>query len=461
MASSRRQFLIRSAAYAAGFTALAQWARTAVFKKDAQPDNFGRYGPLTSDPRELLDLPRDFSYTIISRSGQPMDDGYLVPGNPDGMATFAGPDGATILLRNHELSPDESPGPFGDANVRLKPSDQPLLYDFGGGQTPHLGGTTTVVYDTKRRNVVRQFLSLAGTSRNCSGGPTPWQSWISCEETVIKAGAEGDFRNDKDHGYNFEVPAHHLPALTKPVPLTDMGRFNHEAVAVDPQTSIVYQTEDRDDGLLYRFVPRSPGQLVAGGQLQALRLNDAPSIDMRNWGSTSNIAVGRKMHVEWFNLEDVTSPADDLRYRGFAQGAARFARGEGMWYAGGQVYFASTSGGREQKGQIWRYVPSPSPDKNRPAEGGTLELFVEPNDSRLLESADNLTAAPWGDLIVCEDREGDVVRLVGITPHGQPYTFANSHAQSEFSGVTFSPDGSTLFVNIQHKGLTLAITGPW
>ena len=462
MSSSRRQFLVRSAAYAAGFTALARWDGTnSAIKGSTSCDNFGRYGRLVPDPMGLLDLPRDFSYSIVSRSGQLMDDDYLTPARPDGMATFPGPDGTMILLRNHELSPNESPGPFGEENVLLKQTDKPLLYDVGRGQTPHRGGTTTVVYDTKRRKVVRQFLSLAGTSRNCSGGPTPWRTWISCEETVIKAEAKGDYFSDKDHGYNFEVPVSRTPGVTKAVPLVDMGRFNHEAVAVDPLTSIVYQSEDRDDGLLYRFVPRSPGQLAAGGQLQALRIVDEPSKDMRNWDGDGNVVVGQKLHVEWFDIDGTTSPFDDLRYRGFDRGAARFAHGEGMWYAAGQVFFACTCGGREKKGQIWKYVPSPSPDKQRPANTGILVLYIEPNDSRLLEAADNLTAAPWGDLIVCEDRDDEVVRLVGIAPDGQLYTFANSHARSEFSGVTFSPDGSTLFTNIQDQGLTIAIAGPW
>ena len=69
--------------------------------------------------------------------------------------------------------------------------------------------------------------------------------------------------------------------------------------------------------------------------------------------------------------------------------------------------------------------------------------------------------APWGDLIVCEDGGGDQY-LVGVTPAGELYKFGhNAISSSEFAGATFSPDGSTLFVNIQGNGLTLAITGPW
>ena len=124
-----------------------------------------------------------------------------------------------------------------------------------------------------------------------------------------------------------------------------------------------------------------------------------------------------------------------------------------MWYSEGQIFFACTNGGKKQTGQIWRLVPGSSSD--------TLELFIEPNNSALLESADNLTVAPWGDLVVCEDREGDEVRIIGVTPQGELYTLACNHLQTEFAGVTFSPDGSTLFVNLQHRGMTVAITGPW
>jgi secreted PhoX family phosphatase len=182
---------------------------------------------------------------------------------------------------------------------------------------------------------------------------------------------------------------------------------------------------------------------------------------MRNWGRWPTVEAGKRLQVEWFDLDDVQSPADDLRLRGFDQGAARFARGEGMWYASGEVYFACTRGGRERKGQIWKYMPWPAPDGRQAGHSGTLELFVEPNDTRVLESADNLTAAPWGDIIICEDREDAQVRILGITPYAEAYTFANGHQRTGFSGVTFSPDGSTLFVNIQEHGLTLAITGPW
>jgi uncharacterized protein len=462
MNRSRRDFLIRSSSYSMGMAALSKWF---VLDQASAAGDLGepsaKYGPLVSDPHNLLDLPKGFCYQIISKAGQTMDDGYITPGRPDGMGTFLSDEGYTVIVRNHELLPDQGPGPFGVDNSLLREADAPKLYDRGGGRTPHHGGTTTLVYDTKRGHVVRTFLSLAGACRNCAGGPTPWNTWITCEETVIQAGAaiEGEYYSDKDRGYNFEVPATSKPGLVDAIPLLEMGRFYHEAVAVDPSTSIVYQTEDREDGLIYRYIPHRPERLRDGGRLQALCLADAESVDTRNWSDRSRISMGDKLPVRWLDLEEVQSPQDDLRYRGYDVGAARFARGEGMWYAERQMYFACTNGGPSKKGQIWRL--SLDDETNAKGAGGQLSLFVEPNDSRMLESADNLTAAPWGDLVVCEDRDQETVRLVGITPDGGLYTLANSHARSELAGAAFSPDGSTLFVNVQHRGLTLAITGPW
>ncbi len=452
MMPSRRDFLVRSSVFAAGFCALRNTFRNPVWAKEAT--SIAPYGPLIEDPNGIFDLPAGFQYRVISTSGLPMSDGLITPGKPDGMATFEGPDGLTILVRNHELMPFEGPGAFGKFNELFGKIDPEKVYDRGGDKLPHRGGTTTLIYDTREQKVVRDFLSLAGTTRNCAGGPTPWNSWITCEETVIRPGEKTDSDSliEQDHGYCFEVPATAEASLAPAIPLIDMGRFNHEAVAVDPETGIVYLTEDRDDGLIYRFLANQPGKLAAGGRLQALRLRDSSSLDTRNWDQ-QNIEIGKQYPIGWIDMTEVTAPEDDLRLRGFTDGAARFARGEGMWYSEGQIFFACTSGGKNKTGQIWRLLP----DKG----GDLLELFIEPNDSALLESADNLTVAPWGDLMVCEDHPGMDIRIVGVTPAGKLYTFASNHLQTELAGITFSPDGSTLFVNLQNSGMTMAITGPW
>jgi hypothetical protein len=162
------------------------------------------------------------------------------------------------------------------------------------------------------------------------------------------------------------------------------------------------------------------------------------------------------------DIEDVESPLDDLRLQGFRKGAARFARGEGMWYADGEIYFACTNGGAHEVGQIFKYVPSRYEGTARETDTpGTLELFIESSDQNLLKNCDNLTIAENGNLFICEDA-ADTCKIVCITPEGKLFEFArNSYTKSELAGACFSPDGETLFVNIQKNGQTLAITGPW
>ena len=387
-----------------------------------------------------------------------MDDGLLVPGQHDGMAAFAGPEGRTILVRNHELDYGESSA-FGERDELLRLVDAARLYDRRPGAPIAPGATTTLVYDTRAGKLERHFLSLAGTLRNCAGGPTPWGTWISCEEPEVM----GPEPRHTSHGYAFEVPASPTPGLAAAVPLKAMGRFRHEAIAVDPRSGIVYLTEDRPDGLFYRFVPNAPGRLAAGGALQALVILDRRSAETFNFAARDVVPVGVPLAAGWVGVDDVEAPADDLRLQGFAKGAARLARSEGLAFGSGALWIACTDGGAARKGQLWRYVPDADEDPRRTAgkAAGRLELFAEPNDGAVVDGPDNLVLAPWGDLFLCENGPGEnFVR--GVTPAGEPYPFArNAMNASEFAGATFAPDGTTLFVNMQEPGLTLAITGPW
>ncbi len=465
----RRNFLRQSSLVSMGFVSLQAFVSACSSGGSSIPSggisSFPEslsegYGPLLKDPEGILTLPKGFSYKIISRQGDKMSDGFFVPGLADGMATFAAPDGRAIVIRNHEVSPgNPEQGPFGKNMELLGDLSSEMLYDYGKGELPCLGGTTTFVYNGSTGEVEEEYLSLTGTIRNCAGGPTPWGSWISCEENTSTANKQ----LEKNHGYNFEVPASITPLLAHPIPLKEMGRFNHEAVCVDSRTGIVYQTEDRGDGLIYRYIPHTTGELHKGGKLQALAIKGSQSFDTRNWAklNAEKMEIGVPYEVSWVDLKDVESPNDDLRLQGFEAGAARFARGEGMWYGEGEVYFACTNGGVREHGQVFRYTPSPQEGQTgEEQEPGKLELFVEPNDTDIVESCDNLTIAPNGDLILCEDK--GTPRIVGLKQNGEMYHLAkNVGFQSEFAGACFSPDGRTLFVNIQGPGLTLAITGPW
>jgi hypothetical protein len=286
---------------------------------------------------------------------------------------------------------------------------------------------------------------------------TPWGTWISCEENCETSGDVCLL----NHGYAFELPISTEPRIVKPVPLKAMGRFTREGIAVDPKSSIIYQTEDKTDCVFYRFIPNNPEALTEGGRLQCLAVEGKPQLDTRNW-KVQKIPPGEVFNTSWIDLFYPDSEEDDLRLRAYVKGAARFASCEGIFYHDGAVYFVCTNGGTDAKGQVWRYFPSPyestPQEKNSP---GRLELFVEPNDPNVLEHPDQMTVAPWGDLFVCEDGSGDQY-VVGITQDRQIYKFArNALDQTELAGVCFSPDETTMFLNNMASGLTFAVTGPW
>ena len=441
----RRRFIGATATAFAALAASGCMTRGAAPAAPSAGNGFTGYGPLMPDPAGLLDLPQGFSYRVISRLGDAMSDGGTVPDKADGMGCFDLGNGEWALVRNHELVPTDDAG-------------GPIAKGFGKRNGAFVsGGTTTVVLDAATLAVKRQFRSLGGTIRNCSGGTTPWGSWLTCEEAPTGPGQRYGDGLERNHGWVFEVPAS-ATGLVDPVPLTAMGRFNHEAAVVDPVTGHVYMSEDRDDGVFYRFIPAVPGDLAKGGRLQAMVLDGLT--DTRNWTAAA-MPLGQSYGVSWIDLDNPEAPADDLRQRAAARGAALIARGEGLHMgvsrSRSEVYLCSTSGGAMQCGQIFRLVPgiAGAPDR--------FELFFESASLEQFNFGDNLTVAPSGHLIVCEDQYTDVVdnHIRGITPDGRPYDLARLRAQTELAGGCFSPDGRTLFVNAYAPTATLAITGPW
>ena len=283
-------------------------------------------------------------------------------------------------------------------------------------------------------------------------------SWLTCEESVLTASEH----IGQDHGYAFEVPAQ-SQGLVAPVPLKEMGRFNHEAACVDPRTGIVYLTEDRGDSLFYRFIPNVRQKLDQGGKLQALVVKGKPMFDTRNW-QNPDMPLHQEFECEWIDLEDVESPKDDLRQRGYTSGAALFARGEGLHFGEDEMYFCCTNGGAKKLGQIMRYKPSEFEGESAEQQSpGKLSLFVESVSEAAFNYGDNVAIAPNGHLIVCEEQYSDEVnnKLRGVTTDGRLYDFAKVRWQTEPAGACFSPDGQTMFVNLYSPTLTLAITGPW
>lgn len=383
------------------------------------------YGALVPDPAGVLDLPPGFSYVVLQRIGEPMSDGHRVPGRPDAMAAFPGPKGEIILMRNHELSLTDAAfaGPY-------YPDQEPAPEAYDGAAP---GGVTRVVVDPETLAVKSSNLVLVGTLRNCAGGPSPW-GWISCEETV-----------DPGHGFAF-VCRTDAEVVQPPQRISGYGRYRHEAACVHPQTRVAYLTEDRDDGCLYRFVPADVSDPFTG-TLQALRVVGEPVY------ATTNMAVGERRAIEWIDVPEPVPTGDTVRSKCHALGAAVIVRGEGIWFHEGAVYVASTSGGPIGAGQIFRVEDR--------LGGASIELIARSEDAEVLSHPDNITLAPWGHLYLVEDSGGDNhVRVV--TPAGELFDFArNVLSNSEMCGVCFSPDGSTMFVNIQGDGLTLAIRGPF
>ena len=442
---NRREFISASAASLA-YLGFGRWLHGEEITDQIALPKAIDFGGLVSDPAGVLDLPRGFTAQRIGVTGQPMRDGIPTPARADGMAAFAGPAGSILLVCNHENDPRQGMDFY-------KHPQQRFIFDKGHRLPPAGGGTTTIRYNPQTGEAER-WLSLAGTLRNCAGGPTPWNSWLSCEESVAKAN-ERDL--EQDHGWIFEVPATAEPQLVEPKPLRAMGRFNHEAAAVHPDGPI-YLSEDRGDGCLYRFLPNERRNLLAGGRLQALVIEGKPSLN-----TARGIVPGTQMRVSWMDCEDVESPNDDLRLRSRAQGAAIFSRGEGLRMDGkAACWLTCTSGGNQQLGQVWMYRPAEGEGTaNEVAGTASMTLIAQPAEKSVLRHPDNITVTPWGDALVAEDGPPGN-RLIGVRSDGSSYVFAQNKLNgSELAGICFAPDGQTAFVNIQVPGLTLAIRGPF
>jgi secreted PhoX family phosphatase len=317
-----------------------------------------------------------------------------------------------------------------------------------------------LIVDAATRLPRRDFVSLAGTAANCAGGRTPWRSWITCEETFD--GPNVGFV--KKHGYCFEVPVD-ATSIADAVPLTSLGRFIHEAVAVDPATSIVYLTEDTATAGFYRFVPSKRGVLAAGGRLQMLAVLGTPRFD-----TTRGRKRGDRFAVQWVDILD-PDPAsfaarpDAVFNQGYIRGGALFRRLEGAIWSGRSIIFSSTTGGDAAAGQLWEYIPPRRRTTNVHSEtGGELRMLYESTSRAELNMPDNLTVR-GSNVLICEDNGSPEHFLRFLTPAGSIINFARNivpgFENTELTGATFTDDGSTLFVNIQRPGLTLAIWGAW
>ncbi|MEV6988849.1 alkaline phosphatase PhoX [Streptomyces sp. NPDC093228] len=420
------------------------------------------YGPLIPDPKGVLALPAGFRYRVITHSGKTtLESGEFTPSNHDGTATFDGPRGTTLLVNNHELK-----GPRADWKYPV-PLTEGLVYD------PAASGGCTVV--EVRHDHVAEWVGIAGTSTNCAGGSTPWGTWLTCEETEDKAGQSG---MTKDHGYVFEVDPEDRRANRHPRPIKALGRYAHEAVVVDPKRGHLYLTEDASgpNGLLYRWTPpegfhHGRGRLRTladeAGRLQAFKCFDSGGRYVDDLSRATRI--GTVYGVDWVDVPDRDAKTVSIRSQFGAGAVTRARKLEGMWWSDGGAYIVSSYAREESPvqhdGQVWFYDP-----RRRTLTLKVL-LGVNPDPAKdgAFDGPDNITVSPYGGLVIAEDGEG-VQHLFGATDSGRTYPIARNDLNigteeepeySEFTGVTFSPDGKTLFANIQDPGIMVAVTGPW
>jgi secreted PhoX family phosphatase len=453
---------------------------------------------------ELVKLPKGWSYNTMSFYGDPTTNAGPVSSKHDGGAAFIGNDGYIHYLRNHE--------PRFDYRTETREYPGVAVYDAGGAY----GGITDVVIDPKTGRHVRTETKLLGTAGNCSGGPMPWGAWLTCEEDMVNAGGappsnlSGPAR-EKDHGFVFEVP---LDGEVTAQPLKEMGRFNHEAVVIDPKSGFLYMTEDKRFSGIYRFKPAvrqgkkaipahhmRAGDLAKGGKLSMLRIVSHPNAQTQAWNRLPDEDPPPTFTIDWVDIDDpllrdgpgtsgisssgelLDGPEKGVFSQGWAKGGASFRRGEGMWYSKGKIYFTATDGGPASRGQVWELEP----------DTDTLRLiFVSPGTS-VLALPDNLISTPGGGLLLCEDHSSSThaQRLIGLRPDGStlvvaennyivtlqdvvnmgrdpllfgftPSSTASSvrrHLGAEWAGASFI--GDWLIVSLYEPGVTLTIKGDW
>ena len=319
-------------------------------------------GPLGAADVDGIRLPEGFSIRVVARSGEAVvPDGHLWHAWPDGGATFATEDRGWIYVSNSEL--------------------------------PVVGGVGALRFDADGE-IIDAYPILEGTNVNCAGGPTPWGTWLSCEEL--------------DRGRVFETdPWGEVEAVERPA----LGRFKHEAAAVDPDQGCVYLSEDESDGCLYRFVS---GDVDENGHMSLEE------------GELQVAVVDEAGGVTWAPVPDPLAEGE-LPTRQQVAEATVFDGGEGLWWFEGVVYLSTKGDNR-----IWAY------DTIAQTITTLYDRATTPNPDALY-GVDNLTVSACGDVLVAED--GGQMRIVAVLPSGElkPLVQIEGHEDSEITGPAFDP----------------------
>ncbi|MGH8969541.1 MAG: alkaline phosphatase PhoX [Actinomycetes bacterium] len=468
---TRRSFLGRGAATTLGIAlagSLEPLAGAAGVEREGRSRFAGHrddgYGPLVDDPDGRIALPEAFSYTVVAQSGVTMlDDGvHRTPSSPDGTASFVRRGGnGSVLVNNHEI---RGLGPL----THGVPKDDPrLVYDPGPGAN---AGTTNIVVD-KDGDRVREYVSLAGTHTNCAGGKTPWQTWLTCEETdLVPVAGNGLTRR---HGYVFEVDPYRRKANRDPHPIKALGRFEHEALAVDPETWQIYETEDANapHGMFYRWTPPSRALPLERRSLRALD-DDAGTLEALSASTAGGAHVpdlcvavepGTTYDVKWVEVPDRDATTVRIRQQFTDAQVTRSRKLEGAWWGRGGAYFVASFARQSDgsavvhDGQVWFYDPL----------AHTIELKLRfaragAANSTSPDGPDNITVSPYGGVILAEDGGGKQ-HLIGSTGPLNTYFLARNDlpGDGEFTGPNFSRNKKVLFANVFNPGHVFAITGPW
>lgn len=487
MTMNRRQLLNTGAASGAGLLAGAALlqsgaARAAGDRPGSDDQDHPLFPPLESSEGDLLALPPGFSYEVVAVSGETDLAGGAgkTPERPDGTLVVATSNGYR-LIQNHEGSPGSSqPVPLVDGTV----------YDEGA-----LGGGCTVIDVDGSGKRLRERVGLSGTISNCAGGPTPWGSWLTCEETEAKAGT-GTLT--KDHGYVFEVFAGG-PAKQSPLPIEAWGRAPHEAVVVEPGRSRVYLTEDASGptGLLYRwtapagvklqpYIAKSLGK--DAGKLEALALLGPDGSVLPDLAYVTAAQIGRPFKATWVTVPDRHATDTSLRKQ-FDDGQVTHSKKlEGAWGNDQGMYFVASfafaadipSNATPHDGQLWFYDYGAQTltlvayfPYNALLHSKTVEPMTDlgPSLDLAFDGPDGCHVSPYGSLVLTEDGDTANHVLSWSRQHGAQAVARNlivaeqnengKSVYSEMTGPCFSPDGKILFANVQEPGHVFAIKGPW